>query len=598
MMVIVAGSAVIIFALVRTAMAQETVDHEALAAQTASGVSQEMTRSLSRAYTPTVAAEGFIASTRDAIATSGRSEQQALESGWPLYVAPMTEYLGDALLDFQLSPEAIVTYSARPEQNAAALGHNLLVDDERRESIIAAISSRGPIVAGPLDLIQGGRGLIIRQAVFLPGLEPFAARFARASGDTTDYPWLARIPDDFWGMASTVIDFDWLTRSLGELPTSGMRVGLYTVEPDGSAGEVLWGDLPRDAPSMAQQDVVLLDGSELLVRVDYPPKPWWNSWPLIVAGVAVTVVLLILTQIAYRAQRRNQLGFTFSESIRDLTTHEEVLEALSTFLSGIYPGIRGRITSPEPQHHVVSIPVSDESTEEDDDTRKHLQWRVTQSGELQCIIDIDERGPFRVGELQDIIRLVQRILGASLAALGREGHLERRVAVDHLTKVYNRTQLVPAFERLHDEAARSNSLLLVACLDIDDFKAVNDTRGHLFGDRVLQDLADTLMRSVRSSDAVVRFGGDEFVVLASVESYIQAADLCRRIQDRATTSLTSQAHGERTISVSLGYVTVAGREPANLESLLMQADSALYEVKESGGAHVREARPESRDSIR
>ena len=209
-----------------------------------------------------------------------------------------------------------------------------------------------------------------------------------------------------------------------------------------------------------------------------------------------------------------------------------------------------------------------------------------------------EAGPFPPRELEEIFTLIQRILGASLAALGRQGQLERRAAIDHLTKVYNRTQLVPAFERIHAEAAATDSLLMVACLDIDDFKAVNDSYGHLFGDVVLERLAEQLTVSVRSTDAVVRLGGDEFVVFALVQHTEEAAHVSARLQRRATEALTTLTDGKRSISVSVGYVTAPGREPVSLDDLIKGADVALYEVKTSGGAHVREGTAQTVETIR
>jgi len=602
---IITVSVLMMFALLQAIMTQEQADREAVATQTAAGVTQELTRTLSRFYTPTVAAEGFVASMQQPDATDGDA-QDRIATTWALFAAPMADFLGEALLDFQLAPEAIVTYSARPAQNAAALGHNLLLDDDRRDQIIDAIEARGPIVAGPVDLLQGGRGLIIRQAVFIDGLEPFEDRFARASGDAQQYPRLDRIPDDFWGMATTVIDFDVLTSSIGSARAEGVRAGIYSVGADGLPTTAVWGDLPADAPFTTDQEVILLDGSQLLVRVDFPSTPWWGYWPLLLVGLLTMLIVLFLARFGYRAQQRNKLGFEFSESVSHLTSREAVLERTSAFLTELYPGICGRITSPEPHACLVSIPVDDvdlvdgdQSVSNDDsNTDGRLQWRVLQSDELQCVIEVVEAGPFPPRELEEIFTLIQRILGASLAALGRQGHLERRVAMDHLTKVYNRTQLVPAFERIHAEAAATDSLLMVACLDIDDFKAVNDSYGHLFGDVVLERLAKQLTVSVRSTDAVVRFGGDEFVVFALVKHTEEAARVSVRLQRRATEALTTLADGKRSISVSLGYVTAPGREPVSLDDLIKGADVALYEVKTSGGAHVREGTAQTVETIR
>lgn len=585
----------------RVVMDQEDADHQTLGTAAASSVAQDLTRVLSRFYTPTVAAGGFVAGVLEQAGNTGTRPRAALDTTWAPFATPLVRDLGDALLDFQLAPEAIVTYSARPEENAAALGHNLLVDDARRAQIIEAIAARGPIVAGPLDLLQGGKGLIIRQAVFLPGLDPFAERFAEATGDDTDYPWMSQIPDDFWGMTTTVVDFDLLTQSIGQTEGDGLSIGVFTVADDGSVGEPIWGSLTAASAFTSEQELTLVDGSRWLVRVEVPTTPWMHFWPLLLIGLGMTIVFLVLARLAYRAQQRNRIGFTFSESISHLTTRRAVLERTSSFLTELYPGIRGRIISPEPHPETVPIPLHTMTAGEWGDEGSELQWRIVQSGEIQCVIDVEAGGPFHARELDEVIGLVRRILGASLSALNREGQLERRAAVDFLTEAYNRTQLVPVFERLRDDVARSEQWLMVACLDVDDFKGVNDSMGHLFGDEVLKTLTGTLQGSLRSGDAVVRFGGDEFVVMAAVRDPSQARDLCQRLQGQTTHALTLLADGQRSITVSLGFTVAPGREPASMERLLERADSALYAAKKAGGAHVQEDDRETRgtrDSIR
>lgn len=584
--------------LLQVTMVDQARDQATIGNRTASAVAQDITRTLSRFYTPTVAAQGLVAGVLDEAADTGVTSAEAFETTWPVFSKPLADDLGDALLDFQLAPEAIVTYSARPAENAAALGHNLLVDDDRRDQIIEAIEARSPIVAGPLDLLQGGRGLIIRQAVFLPGLAPFAERFTAATGDSASYPWMDQIPDDFWGMTTTVIDFDRLTAGLKGDGTDDTTLGIFPVEADGSVGEPIWGTLPADAPYTAEQEVALVDGDRWLVRVDIASSTWWDYWPLLLVAAFTTAIVFGLARYAYRAQRRSTLGFAFSESISHLTMREEVLQRTSGFLTELYPGIRGSITSPEPHPCEVGIPVGAPGQQEDAAGQSELQWRILQSGTLQCVIDVNAGGPFDPRELNEIIGLIRRILGASLAALGREGQLAQQAAVDHLTNAYNRSQLIPVFERVQEEARLSDDWVTVACLDIDDFKSVNDTMGHLFGDEVLKSLTETLQHSLRARDAVIRFGGDEFVVLAALPDASHAGELCQRLQEQATHALTVLAEGRRSISVSLGFVTVPGRDPATVEGLLQQADAALYEAKASGGDHVREGLPASGDSIR
>ncbi|MGA1669113.1 MAG: hypothetical protein ACO4AK_10965, partial [Candidatus Nanopelagicales bacterium] len=99
----------------------------------ATGDAQLLARELSEQfavfYAPTVAGAGFAGAVVQESQGTGSSQASLLEEGFAAFAQPFLDYLGPALLDFQLSPDGIVTYSARPIDNAAALGHNLFLDD-------------------------------------------------------------------------------------------------------------------------------------------------------------------------------------------------------------------------------------------------------------------------------------------------------------------------------------------------------------------------------------------------------------------------------------------------------------------------------------
>jgi diguanylate cyclase (GGDEF)-like protein len=130
---------------------------------------------------------------------------------------------------------------------------------------------------------------------------------------------------------------------------------------------------------------------------------------------------------------------------------------------------------------------------------------------------------------------------------------------------------------------RKKSTLSLLFLDLDNFKAVNDSYGHAAGDEVLMLVADRLRGAVRASDFVARLGGDEFTVLCeNVTDGQEAAAVARRIIDGLSAPFVVKGF-EVSQSVSIGIAVVPG-ESATAEMLLQRADAAMYRSKAEPGA--------------
>jgi diguanylate cyclase (GGDEF)-like protein len=163
--------------------------------------------------------------------------------------------------------------------------------------------------------------------------------------------------------------------------------------------------------------------------------------------------------------------------------------------------------------------------------------------------------------------------------------LKKLTITDSLTGLLNRRYL---FERLKDELARSErhkhnlSLLM---LDLDGFKYCNDTFGHLFGDRTLKILGETLLNTLRSIDIIARFGGDEFMVILPETPEPLALEIAERLRSSIAKQvvLPNDANFEntRTITASIGVVCYP-QHGDTLELLLENVDKALYRAKHKG----------------
>ena len=157
-------------------------------------------------------------------------------------------------------------------------------------------------------------------------------------------------------------------------------------------------------------------------------------------------------------------------------------------------------------------------------------------------------------------------------------------ARDPLTGLNNRFGLESVLDREIDLARRHETALSVLMIDADAFKAINDNYGHLVGDTALRTLADVIVRCMRDSDMVFRYGGEEFVVVLSNTAQPGAQNLAERI--RGTTEQTAVAV-ERTkfnVTVSIGVATLAAGETQGV--LLTRADQALYTAKRNGRNRV------------
>ena len=157
---------------------------------------------------------------------------------------------------------------------------------------------------------------------------------------------------------------------------------------------------------------------------------------------------------------------------------------------------------------------------------------------------------------------------------------------DIVTGLQNRRAFNEELSRLFAQRQRHGGHFSLLMIDIDDFKNLNDTHGHLSGDAVLRSVGQVLSTTLREMDIVCRYGGDEFVVICPGANLQEAAVAAERVRHAVAAKPVSLKHGRVSVTVSLGVAEVNSAEIA--ESLIQRADESLFAAKHAGrnGVHL------------
>jgi len=233
-------------------------------------------------------------------------------------------------------------------------------------------------------------------------------------------------------------------------------------------------------------------------------------------------------------------------------------------------------------HSAFILP--DDSPQQDH-IRQNLQIRRLGGNDefyiLLQITDISDHFQ-RVSHLRHLIKG----LGADYEQAKTAGeNMQQQAYFDHLTGVYNRNYFMHQLRHDIMQAERVKEKLTVLFLDIDGFKAVNDNYGHSIGDLLLQHVATRLKASVRRSDTVARFGGDEFaVILTNTHQRTDGLGVAEKI--RQALLVPFELDGNMvSISASIGC-SLYPEDSGDPQALIDMADRAMYQVKFSGKNNV------------
>ena len=152
--------------------------------------------------------------------------------------------------------------------------------------------------------------------------------------------------------------------------------------------------------------------------------------------------------------------------------------------------------------------------------------------------------------------------------------------IDELTQVYNRRQMIRILQREKALADRGEPSFSLCIFDLDDFKRVNDTFGHLMGDLVLKTVVQAIKDNVREVDYIARYGGEEFVVILAYPDLDDALICAQRLKELTSNLIFPGLPEDFRVTISVGVSKYQSIEP--IDALIGRADAALYRAKMSG----------------
>jgi two-component system cell cycle response regulator len=183
--------------------------------------------------------------------------------------------------------------------------------------------------------------------------------------------------------------------------------------------------------------------------------------------------------------------------------------------------------------------------------------------------------PFAADEMQVRVRAGRRI--AQL-----EEELRFRATRDALTNVYNRGAIIDVLQKEVARQKRGQQPLSIIFCDLDHFKEVNDTLGHLAGDAVLCEVTRRMSTILRPYDTFGRYGGEEMLCVLPACDTAGALEVAERMRAAVAATLVATDSGPVAITVSIGVATMSHEEVSSLSEFLQRADNALHRAKQNG----------------
>jgi len=205
--------------------------------------------------------------------------------------------------------------------------------------------------------------------------------------------------------------------------------------------------------------------------------------------------------------------------------------------------------------------------------------------------------PFDKSELKARMLVGKRILDLQENLVTARESMRHAATHDSLTGLMNRGEVFDVLERELERGRRERKPVGLILADIDHFKNVNDSLGHLYGDEALKEIARRLRSKMRVYDAIGRYGGEEFLLLLPGCDLTTTLERANQMREFVASKPVVSSGVDRTITVSMGTAVWTGSGRCNAQALLAQADSCLYAAKQKGRNRVEHANGTGRKAM-
>lgn len=513
------------------------------------------------------------------------------------------------VISLQLAPNGIVTYLTDIEKNKKSLGHNLLTDPTRREIALKSIQDNSYIIAGPINLVQGGQAIIARRPIFFPSVNDKKPIF--------------------WGFAIVLIDTERLLRNVLIVSLQkDFNVAIRGKNGLGAQGDVFFGDSSVFENPIAKTNIRLPNAQWQIAVTEKKGKLLNGFFQSYLYWILTVFIAMITAFVSYSIiDRPRKLQQKISEATAALRIEinyrklaEEKLQLSSRVFSDTHEGIMitnsqqrivdinpafSQITGYSREDIIGETPRTLSSGKQSPQFYKDMWKSVTELGHWQGEVWNKTKQGELYAELLSISSLkndhneVTHYVGVFsdiTSSKRQQEQLKLMAHYDVLTKLPNRALFVDRFNQSIAHSIRTGYQLAVCFLDLDDFKPVNDNYGHDVGDRLLIEVAERITNCIREEDTVSRQGGDEFAILLNdVKSVLQYEVTMDRIHQAL--ALPYLVDGiEHNVTASSG-VTLYPSDDGDIDTLLRHADHAMYQSKLSGKHRTQLYSPDSDQRI-